>query len=217
MSSVSADKLKIWKRANMPADGVCPECKTFRGLEPRQWTLLPNHMYCKYCFIRNVADKDEQSRLRDSFLAAFKAGEVTMELTDSMMIREILDIVRMLVPQQAALLNDQFIGVAETAREHLKQRMQIRTAPTKIGRYLIGPELEGIWGDRIYELIEGAPLSLMRGPKAVLTTQACLAAHRELSANPPTWLLKAMRVYTVDPTEFLDYPAAYFQALARGL
>lgn len=217
MAVVSADLMKTWKQANMPATGVCPECKTFRGLELRQWTLLPNHMYCKYCFIRNVADKDEQQRLKTAFLTAFKAGEVQVELSDSMMIREILDIVRMLVPQQASLLNDQFVGAAESAREHLKQRMQIRTAPPKVGRYLIGPELEGIWGDRVYELIEGAPLSLMRGPKAVLTTQGVLAAHRELIENTPTWLIKAMRVYTVDPTEFLDYPAAYFQALAKGL
>jgi hypothetical protein len=177
-------------------------------------------MYCKYCFIKNVSDRDEQRRIRDKFLEGFKMSEeMHSEMTDSAMLRELLDLVRMMVPAQATLLNDQFAGSPESAQAHLRERLAIRSAPTKFGRYLIGPELEGIWGERIDELIEKAPMSLMRGLKSVLTTPGILAAHKEFSTDGvyPHWVTRGMAVYTTDPAQYTDFPAAYVQTLAKGI
>lgn len=207
-------KMRDYKLAHMPPDGICRECNMYRGFDLKMWTLIPNHMYCKYCFIRNVGDKDEQRRLKDAFASGWKASDEATVSQDSLMLREILDIVRLLLPQQSALLNQQFIGTSdEQAREHLLRRLEIRSAPDKVGRYLIGPELEAKYGDRLQALIEKAPMSLMRGLGAVVTTPGIRAMHE---GDPQPWVAKMMRAYTTDPAEYVNYPAVYVQALAKG-
>lgn len=212
-------KLKDWKIVNMPQDGVCPECKMQRGFDLKQWTLLPNHMYCKYCFIRNVGDKAEQQRIRDLFTSAFRAtGVVTAKAFETAMlegVQELLESVRMLLPQQYAVLTQQFIGMAdESAKEHIRRRLLIRSAPDTLGRYLIGPELEAKYGERLGELIERAPLSLLRGMQAVATTPGIMVLH---NGDELPWMAKSMRNFTTVREDYPMYPCAYVQALAKGI
>lgn len=209
-------KLKDWKLNALPQDAVCPECKQYRGYDLKQWTLLPEHMYCKYCFIRNVSDKDEQQRIRSTFLGALTGTAVTTtDQTVLSLLRKIIEMLHIMMPQQSALLNDQWCGTTnDDAADHLNKRREIRSAPPKIGRYLIGPELEAKWGDRLGQLIQKAPMSLMRGFSAVLVTPGVMSLH---DAVHGPWVAKDMAKFTTDPADYLSYPAAYVQSLVKGM
>jgi len=214
--------LAEWKSVHMPLDGRCTACGKLRGLNPTQWTLLPDHMYCKYCFMANVSSKEEQQRIRAAFIETLKAGDMTGDVPIEHRVIEIHDMVKLMFQHTRIReqLTQQFIqmGNAEAARRHIRSRLSIESADEIVGRYLTGPELTDKYGERLDTLIEQAPFSMVRDLGAVLTTPAVHALHQDLLGNkPPAWLERGMSLYTSDPDEYPVYSAAYVQLLARQL
>jgi hypothetical protein len=221
------ERFKQWKVLQIPDTGVCPQCSKKRGFDPKVWTLFPDYMCCKYCFQAQVADRDEQSKIRIQQME--KAIGTRAERADApetpvaTMVRDILNVVNILLVRSLGCdLKSQFPQVEqeanEAAREHVLARMEIKNAPPIIGRYLIGPELEDMYGQRLKHLIKDAPMTLVKDVRSVLTTPAIITYHQELimRETPPRWLIKSMRQWTTDPSAFPLYSAAYVQALAAN-
>jgi hypothetical protein len=211
-----------YKRANIPSDGICPECGKHRGMNPMQWTLIPDHMYCKYCFMANVSDKDEQQRLRSAFIALVEAADGDYEpevgTPTEVLIREMHELLTLMVsdhPIHILTTQTPLVSVAMCER-HVATRMGITQAPNIIGRYLTGPELKDKYGDRLEKI---PAMSLCKDLQAVITTPAIMALHSELlnSEHVPKWLSKAMNVWTNDRIEYPMYSCAYVKALAEAL
>lgn len=214
--------LTEWKKIHIPLDGRCTNCGKIRGTNPTQWTLIPGHMYCKYCFMANVSSKEEQQKLRQEFIESLREGKVDTEISIEHRVIEIHDMVKMLFEysRNKELLTIQFAQMqsAEAARRHVRARLSIEYAEETIGRYLIGPELIAKHGDRLDYLIETVPLSLVKGMNAVVTTPAIFELHNELvGKTTPPWLERGMALYTNDEVEYSTYSAAYVQLLARQL
>lgn len=214
--------LSEWKKLHMPVDGRCTNCGKLRGTDLSQWTLIPDHMYCKYCFMANVASRDEQQRLRAAFIDTLKTGDVNTEISIEHRVIEIHDMVKMVFQhlRTKSLVTQQFLQVnnAEAARRHIRSRLPIDSADDVPGRYLIGPELHEKYGDRLEHLIENAPLSMTRDFGSVITTPAIIELHRELDGKTtPPWLERGMSLYTNDRDEYPLYSCAYVQLLARQL
>lgn len=215
--------LTEWKKIHLPADGVCPTCEKFRGTNLGQWTLIPGHMYCKYCFMANVAHRDEQQRIKQEFMAQLRSGTHEAEVSIEKRMLEVHDMVTIMFQQSRTkeLLLSQLpqMNHQEAARRHIRARLSIEFAEPIIGRYLIGPELIDKYGDRLDSLIETAPLTMVKDFGSVLTTPAILDLHTQLmdQDTTPPWLERAMALYTNDRYEYPLYSCAYVQALARSL
>lgn len=209
--------LAEFKTHHLPASGICPECNNFRGFDLKQWTLIPGHMYCKYCFMKNVSDADEQRRIKKKFESELKTDVEVEFKSDSQLLKEVHAM--MCNRQHHDLLLPQFPWVkeprVESARAHIHARMKITEAVATPGRYLIGPELIDKWGPRLNTLINDAPMSLVKDLGAVICPPGIMKLHRKLSEAGT--VLKSMNMWTDDPEEYPLYSAAYVQALAKEI
>jgi hypothetical protein len=202
----SRDVFKLYKASRIPQNGVCPNCGKNRGMDPAMWTLIPGHMYCKYCFQLNVGDKDECKRIKDDFIASLK-DEYEEPQSQLQLLIEIKETLSLLIKQRDP---DIEYLLTQSIDDNVAQRIAItRPIPQIIGRYTCGAEID-----------QSLPRSAhMINLTAVITTPAIRSVHKTLWCNPeqPEWLLEGMAMYTTDPDEFPLYPCAYVQCLARNL
>jgi hypothetical protein len=203
---MSRQAFQIYKSRHIPKNGVCPNCSRNRGTDPGQWTLIPGHMYCKYCFQLNVGDKEECRRIRDEFIKTLSDEPEVNETLYSMIadIREQLSLLMKYRDPNLEFLCTQALG------DNVAQRLEIPRAPDVIGRYTCGDEIAR-------NLPRTAHLQNLT---AVITTPAVMQWHNSwwnTEQEAPEWLAKAMAKYTNDPLEYPLYPCAYVQAIASHL
>jgi hypothetical protein len=204
---MSRQAFQIYKSRHIPKNGVCPNCSRNRGTDPGQWTLIPGHMYCKYCFQLNVGDKEECRRIRDEFIKTLSDEPEVNETLYSMIadIREQLSLLMKARDPDLEFLCTQALS------DNIDRRLNMHgPVTTVIGRYTCACEM-----DR--DLPRN---SHMQNLTAVITTPAVVEWHRKwwnTEQEAPEWLAKAMGKYTNDPLEYPLYPCAYVQAIASHL
>lgn len=215
--------LLAFKLKHIPTSGICPRCNKSRGTSPKQWTMLPNHMYCKYCFQEVIDDPDERTQLRRAFVLKLEGeGDAVDERVLMLdLLRSLDDRMDMVLHRLRQLETHELLTVqipwalaaAEgeehciaLAEEHVNARLRIQGAAPTPGRYLCGTELRQ-WLNKDY-----TPLQMCYDIRSVLVPPGLKVVD-----DPPQWLVKAMSPYTDDPLLFPIFSCAYYQALAKGM
>jgi hypothetical protein len=227
----------------MPTTGICPRCQKPRGHDLRQWTLLPKHMYCKYCFMEEVDDPREREKIKREALKEFRQqdaeGKVVTIDRNAMvynLLIEIRDMTTLVLQNQKqdsdelflykqpawtleAQLNPENTDLQQLCLDHVKRRLAI-THPVRgtPGRYLAGRELHVFYAGRLEQLMETSPEILLLDINSVTHTPAITAVHESvLRDQAPEWLTKAMSAVSSDYMDWLAFPVTYVQAIAKGL